>query len=89
MSLKRKLSEQEAELTHLRRLTASEVSSSAEPDNSVFLSPQGPFKRSPVYSSPPTIKHDNTPVIKIVCLQTICTCFLLCAYENGFSSRIF
>ena len=56
-----------AGITHLRRFTSTEVSSSAEPESSVsFLSPRGPFRRSPLYNSPfytsPTTKHEDTPV---------------------------
>lgn len=69
------LSEQEAEIDHLRRITSSEVSSSAEatPESSVsFLSPRGffsaqrnPIYNSPVYHSPASreqSKHEDTPV---------------------------
>ena len=72
MSLKRKLSDQEAEIDQLRRITSSEVSSSAEatPESSFsFLPPRGPLgaRRSPVYNSPAynspaPIKREDTPV---------------------------
>ena len=63
------MTKQEAEIDQLRRVTSSEVSSSAEatPESSfVFHPPQGPFsaQRSPIYKSPVALKHEDTPVRK-------------------------
>ena len=59
------MTKQEAEIDQLRRVTSSEVSSSAE-SSFVFHPPQGPFsaQRSPIYKSPVALKHEDTPVRK-------------------------
>lgn len=79
MSLKRRVSEQEAELNNLRRLTSPDISSASEatPDNTpfFFMPPRGPFRKSPVYSSPPAPapREQDIPVsfAAILALQTI------------------
>ena len=61
------MTEQEAEIDQLQRITFPEVSSSAEatPESSYyFVPPQGPFgqQRSPNFNSPPSWepKHEDT-----------------------------
>lgn len=66
MSLKRKVSEQAAELNHLRQLTSPDISSASEatPDGPAFsfLPPRGPFRKSPIYSSPtPAPREQDIP----------------------------
>ncbi|CAI8020861.1 hypothetical protein GBAR_LOCUS12436 [Geodia barretti] len=66
VSLKRKVSEQAAELNHLRQLTSPDISSASEatPDGPAFsfLPPRGPFRKSPIYSSPtPAPREQDIP----------------------------
>jgi hypothetical protein len=66
VSLKRKVSEQAVELNHLRKLTSPEISSASEdtPDGPAFsfLPPRGPFRKSPIYSSPtPAPREQEIP----------------------------
>ena len=68
MSLKRRVSEQAAEITHLKQITASEMSSTSEatPECSFsFPVPHGPFhaRRSPIYSPVPREpKREDAPI---------------------------
>lgn len=63
ISLKRKVSDQAAELNQLRKMTSPEISASeATPDGPIplFLPPRGPFHRSPIYS--PVPREQDIPV---------------------------
>ena len=57
------MTKQEAEIDQLRRVTSSEVSSSAE-SSFVFHPPQGPFSAQRSPKSPVALKHEDTPVRK-------------------------
>ena len=69
MSLRRKLSEQAAELNHLRRLTSSEVSEATPETSFAFHPPQGPFQHRPMY--PRDTKREDIPVRFNMCLLHI------------------
>ena len=98
MSLKRKVSEQAAELNHLRQLTSPDISSASEatPDGPAFsfLPPRGPFRKSPIYSSPtPAPREQDIPVSchcafnSYTCKQSLAhthACTLLCLLLQHF-----